>query len=205
MSSDYYVPQEPPDWVLEKIRREFKYRPNRKRGAVRRTSRSGVGYGYRDTSGYTRFTIGRRKEMYDVSAHHIAWYLYRHRYEWPTQSMDHINGDRLDNRISNLRYASQGQNVWNRKILRNNTSGHPGVSWRKNRGKWQVRIMKNYTQYYFGSFVDFEEAVAVARRERKRLFGRFSPNHGETETVNDISHREKRCTTPNTKGKKNGA
>lgn len=56
--------------------------------------------------------------------HHLAWYYI---YEiWPEQEIDHINSNRCDNRIQNLRLCTHNQNCWNKEIVYNNTTGYRG-------------------------------------------------------------------------------
>jgi len=72
--------------------------------------------------------------------------------------VDHINRDRLDNRIDNLRHCTASENQRNTGFRRNNTSGVKGVTFNKNAKKWQVA--KNGK--YLGIYKDFEEAKKVA-------------------------------------------
>jgi hypothetical protein len=94
---------------------------------------------------------------------------------WPDE-IDHINGDRADNRLSNLREVSNIENQRNKVLPRNNKSGHIGVSWNKDSKKWMARITINYKLKQVGQFSTIEEAVA-ARKEAERKFG-FSERHG---------------------------
>lgn len=105
-------------------------------------------------------------------AHRLAW-LYVHG-AWPKDQIDHINGIRSDNRIANLREATALQNHQNRPMNRNNTSGHPGVSWDKRRRKWRARIKINHKTAYLGEFENIEEAVA-ARVNAKAELHQFQP------------------------------
>lgn len=73
--------------------------------------------------------------------------------------VDHINGDTLDNRRSNLRLATKSQNQWNRTVRqRNNTSGFTGVRWDKERGKWKAYARKYGKEIYLGRYDNFEIA-----------------------------------------------
>lgn len=88
-------------------------------------------------------------------------YLHRQITDAPKgKVVDHIDGDSLNNRLSNLRVCSQAENVRNRKnVQKNNTSGQKGVMFRKDRRKWIVVAWKNYKRKQFGSFDNKEEAI----------------------------------------------
>lgn len=90
---------------------------------------------------------------------------------------DHRNGNGLDNRICNLRPATQQENCCNQGIQKNNTSGIKGVSWQKSHNKWSVKIKFNGITYHLGYFDDIQEAEIVVRAKREELHGAFA-NHG---------------------------
>jgi hypothetical protein len=94
------------------------------------------------------------------------------------KTIDHINGDKLDNRIENLRAATVGQNQHNRKTNANNTSGYKGVSWDKARKKWLTGIKLEGKRIHLGYFDNVEEAAEVVRKAREELHGDFA-HHGE--------------------------
>lgn len=75
--------------------------------------------------------------------------------------VDHINGNRFDNRRSNLRICNHAQNNQNKRIQLNNTSGYKGVSWSKHAKKWLVRIKSDKKQKYLGYFKNKKEAALV--------------------------------------------
>ena len=132
---------------------------------VRTASRVKVGdvAGSPDGHGYLLIQLQSRK----YKAHRLAWLYIRG--SWPTDQIDHINRIRTDNRIANLRDVSHKQNGQNASKPSNNTSGHPGVSWHKQRSKWQVKIMHNQKQIHLGLFESLEEAVA-ARKAAEKLY-----------------------------------
>lgn len=107
-------------------------------------------------------------------AHRVAWLLATG--SWPSDQIDHINGDRTDNRIENLREVSNAENARNMSISVRNKSGLPGVFRDTKRGKWVANIGENSRTKHLGSFDDFESA-ALAREKAKAEQG-FHPNHG---------------------------
>jgi len=97
--------------------------------------------------------------------------------------IDHINNDKLDNRIENLREASQANNCLNRKHHKNSSSLYKNVylqsspknaSWERN---WVVRVTVSGKSKYFGSYNDIELANLVAIEARAKYHGDFV-NHG---------------------------
>ena len=91
--------------------------------------------------------------------------------------IDHINGDKLDNRRKNLRFCTQKQNSRNISNQKNNTSGVIGVSRIKQaKGyKWRARIMVNRKEINLGHYERFEDAVKARLEGEKKYFGEFSP------------------------------
>ncbi len=83
------------------------------------------------------------------------------------ESVDHLNGDGLDNRRSNLVETTQRRNCMNRHNAR--TSLHPGVSWITREGQWSASIKINGKSKFLGLFRDEKQAAAIYLREVKRL------------------------------------
>jgi hypothetical protein len=83
--------------------------------------------------------------------------------------IDHIDGNRKNNNISNLRLATIKENSYNREKQSNNTSGFKGVNWSKYHFKWRVRIGKKHLGY----FNDLEEAYLVYQKEAKQQHNEF--------------------------------
>jgi len=92
------------------------------------------------------------------------------------EEIDHINGDRSDNRLSNLRSVSQSENRKNMSTPKNNTSGVCGVSFDRRLGKWLAKITVDRKQIYIGLYVSKADA-AKARKSAERQYG-FHENHG---------------------------
>lgn len=106
--------------------------------------------------------------------HRLAW-LYVHG-EFPCGQIDHINGIRDDNRISNLRAVTAQENLKNQRMRVTNTSGFTGVNWDKKAGKWKSQIDFNKKRIYIGTFSTIIDAVA-ARMKANIKYG-FHKNHG---------------------------
>jgi hypothetical protein len=92
--------------------------------------------------------------------HHIIWAL--HHGKWPEKMMDHINGNRSDNRIENLREVSDRINAENKHIhQRNNKNGHLGVFYRSSRKRFVATIVVTGKKHWLGSFKTAPEAHAA--------------------------------------------
>lgn len=108
------------------------------------------------------------------SAHRVAWAMV---YGDPVPDfLDHIDGDRQNNRISNLRPASKAENSKNRGVRSDNTTGRTGIH-RTKCGTYKVRIFVFGRDTYIGTFKKFDDAVS-ARQNAERFYG-FSDGHGE--------------------------
>ena len=125
----------------------------------------GQASGCLDGHGYLRLRVCSR--LYQ--AHRLAWlYVYGN---WPKGQIDHINRNRSDNRIPNLRDVTNRQNQQNRSTNSDNTSGHPGVYWDKQSFKWRARIKHNQKLIHLGLFTDLEEAIAARKAGELRYWG----------------------------------
>lgn len=91
-----------------------------------------------------------------------------------TELVDHINGNGLDNRRSNLRLASYTNNAQNRRIRCDNTSGYKGVSWEKLVNKWGANICVNGKQMRLGWFDNPEDAYEAYKAAAIQYFGEFA-------------------------------
>jgi len=107
--------------------------------------------------------------------HAHQWVWYWHTGEWPDKQtdIDHINGNRDDNRFENLRIARRAENMWNGKMRVDNSSGYPGVVQPKGRTKWDARIKVDGEFYFLGAFYSYKEAVAARKAAEKLFHGDF--------------------------------
>ena len=129
---------------------------------------AGTVVGHLPDGGYIRIQINKKSYM----AHRLAWlYVYG---EFPTQLLDHKNRNRIDNRISNLREASDALNSKNQSLYKNNVSGFHGVT--KHGNRWRARINVNGVKLHLGVFDTIEEA-AECRKQAESKYG-FYETHG---------------------------
>lgn len=122
--------------------------------------------------GYLCTSIGGK--LYQI--HRLAW-LYAHG-SWPEGQIDHINGNRSDNRLSNLRDVCHVDNGRNQKLCSTNKSGINGVHWFASRGKWRATITVNGKSLHLGYFNTVAEA-SEARKAADEING-FHQNHGRS-------------------------
>lgn len=121
-----------------------------------------------NAAGYVTITIDRVR----YTGHRLAW-LYVHG-AWPPHQIDHINGDRADNRIANLRPATNTENARNATIGKNNTSGFKGVSFHKKAGKWSASICVDRRTRHLGLFETPEAAHEAYVAAAELAFGQFA-------------------------------
>lgn len=117
-------------------------------------------YAYKEISnicpnGYKRFTFTYKGKVRSFKLHRVAFLFETGR--WPSQYVDHINGNKLDNRFINLREVNAQQNTWNRATPRTSKTGHKGVDIVK--GKFRARGFKNGERVVLGTFPTKEEAI----------------------------------------------
>jgi hypothetical protein len=146
---------EPP---LEELKHRLKYDPETGVFTWRYGRNKGRTTGCKNSDGY--LVIGWTK-MQTQYAHRLAW-LYVHGTR--PKELDHINGDRTDNRISNLRPVTRSQNNVNSGLQRSNKSGFKGVSWDNARQKWAARISTGI-RYAFLGYFDTKESASTAYQD----------------------------------------
>jgi len=119
--------------------------------------------------GYASRRQGTRKA-------HTDYFMHREIMNPPIgMIVDHINGDRLDNRRENLRVCTHQQNHQNSiKKNTNSTSQYKGVSWYTHANKWRANITVAYKTIYIGVFYSEEEAALAYDRKARELFGEYA-------------------------------
>jgi len=121
-----------------------------------------------------RITVGGKCKLF--YAHRIVWAL--HCGSWPANQVDHINGDRTDNRPCNLREATQAQNSRNRPGSPDSLTGVKGVDLDRRRGKFRARITTSGKEHWLGRFNTVEEAEAAYASAAVSMHGEFAKMTG---------------------------
>jgi HNH endonuclease len=160
--------------TLERVREAFDYDPEtgiltrRIQTSYNRKDRVGKPAGGKSSNGYLSIDIDQKRFL----AHRLIWF---HVYGvWPSSYIDHINRDPADNRLCNLRLATNSQNQANRPAPKNNTSGFKGVSWHEQAKKWRSAIWVRGRNKELGEFRNFEIACAVYVEAAIEHFGEFA-------------------------------
>lgn len=150
--------------------RSIKYFPTENVRNLWNSQFAGKKAGHRMAGGY--WVIGLfNKPHY---AHRLAWII---EYGVVPSYVDHINHNRDDNRIENLRSVSRMENEKNQRLSSRNKSGICGVSWVKRDGNWQTYINIYKCRITLGNFYDFFQACCARKRAEVR-FG-YHANHGK--------------------------
>ena len=134
------------------------------------------------TGAFTGLRVGNHSKGY-LQATHKGTQVGLHRLAFTfmgeeiPKEVDHINGDKKDNRWENLRAVSRQQNSRNHPLHSNNTTGQVGVSWCSAANKWRARITGwDKKERHLGVFADMQEAIQI-RKEAEIQYG-YHDNHG---------------------------
>ena len=113
--------------------------------------REGEEVGSLNNSGYLKVCLDKKNYL----VHRVIFLMH---YGYLPELLDHIDRDKLNNKVENLREADKELNSWNRDKQANNTSGYRGVSWNKNAEKWHAYIKVKGRRIHLGLFSTAEEA-----------------------------------------------
>lgn len=102
-------------------------------------------------------------------------------------NIDHINGNTLDCRRSNLRLATVSQNGCNKPMMHYNVAGYKGVGWANRESKWRARIVINKKETHIGYFTDVVEAAKAYDRKAIELHGEFAYTNFPRETYKECN------------------
>lgn len=115
--------------------------------------------------------------FYGYARHHSREAIWMHRLILnapANKQVDHINGNRLDNRKENLRLCSNRLNTANQGIKSNNTSGYKGVTWDKRKKKWMAQYTLDYKHYFIGYFDNLIEAAKAYDSKALEVWGEYA-------------------------------
>lgn len=116
--------------------------------------------------------LGYETVYYKGENHYSHRILFIARYGYLPKLVDHVDGDKLNNSISNLRECSSTQNQCNSKLRKDNKTGHKGV-YKHKHGGWYSQVYYEKVKYYLGYFNTEEEAVDAANFKREELHKEF--------------------------------
>lgn len=140
----------------------------RSRGVGRRKNKCA---GYKRKDGYIDIDISINGSVSRLKAHRVAWFLH-HGY-WPKNVIDHINGNRHDNRIENLRDVSHQENIQNISLIsKRSRTGHIGVI-DKGDGAFMALIEVDGREIHLGTFDSIKEAIASYVTAKKLIHKGF--------------------------------
>lgn len=122
----------------------------------------------RSPTGYVRFEHRGRRFM----VHRVIWFM--HHGEWPDGEIDHIDGNGLNNHISNLRVVDHKANMYNRPMYRCNKTGYKGVSKNARENLYRAQISKDRVPYKIGSFACPIDAARAYDRKAIELHGEYA-------------------------------
>jgi hypothetical protein len=154
--------------TLDKINEYFEYKDGELFWKKIKSNRVKVG----GRAGYMRkgyLNVGFETKEYPL--HHIVFFMFKGYFP---KLIDHIDGNRINNKIENLREATLNENARNCKRPSHNTSGYKGVCWSKKDKKWQANITLNNKLLFLGLFKEKENAYQAYCHAAKNLFGEFA-------------------------------
>ena len=138
-------------------------------GEDSRKRKKGKILGTKGNHGYLSFSINKKLYL----NHRIVFAIHNGNFPERGMTVDHIDGNKLNNKIENLRIATYSQNLSN-KISYNNTSGAKGVIWNPLNKNWRVRINYKKQKHEIGSFDCFDKAVEACKIARNRIHQEFA-------------------------------
>jgi hypothetical protein len=148
------------------------------------------------TKGYIRLHFYCKGAHYRAGAHRIAWLLHYGVFPPIEMQIDHINRERTDNRIANLRLATNGQNKANSSPRE--CSNYRGITFDAERSKWTASIQHNEKSIYLGRYQTQEEAARAYNHKAREIFGEFAYINDVPNPFGNIDKSRKRNTNNKT-------
>ncbi len=113
-----------------------------------------------NSSGYLSSNLCLSKETHTKNIHRLVAQAFLPNQE-NKQEVDHIDNNKLNNKLANLRWVTKSQNNQNRLLYKNNKSGTKGVRWTEENQKWRAYIKINGKQIHLGYFINKEDAINI--------------------------------------------
>ena len=141
-------------------------------GNVRNDKTGRILKGCDDGRGYFQVDLRNNKIKHKKKIHQLVAQAFLQNPE-NKKCVDHIDNDKQNNNLINLRYATLQENGRNAKLSSKNTSGTKGVSWNKNRNKWRAQIKINGKSIHLGYFINKDDAINIRIQRAKDAFGEY--------------------------------
>jgi len=125
-----------------------------------------------DTHGYYKLNLYKDGNMYTKKIHKLVGDAFIDN-PYNKSCVDHINNNKLDNNVFNLRWVSKQENSMNSKLSSKNTSNYKGVTFYKQNSKWMAQIQIKGKKYNLGYFDNIEDAVNARVKKAKEFFGEY--------------------------------
>ena len=122
-------------------------------------------------AGYYIIKLYKNNYAKNYKVHRLVCKTFKPNLDNTKKCVDHVDNNKLNNTISNLRWCTHQQNQHNRQLNKNNTSGIKGITWENE--KWRARIVFNNKKSSLGYFDTLEEAKIVRYQAAKQLYGEF--------------------------------
>jgi hypothetical protein len=154
---------------IETINKLFEYKNGFLYRKITRNSHAFAGEiaGTLHKNGYRYVSIDKKNYL----EHRLIFALH---YGFYPDTVDHIDLNKSNNLIENLRQATHQQNCYNRPIRKDNKSGSAGICWNNQYKKWVVRITTNGKRLYLGKFINLDEAKKVVKTAKLNFHGEFA-------------------------------
>ncbi len=126
----------------------------------------------KSTRGYIQVCLMKHKVKHSKLIHKLVATAFLLNPE-NKKCVDHIDNNKHNNNLINLRFATHSQNNQNSSLSSKNTSGTKGVYWNTEKNKWIAQITINGKQINLGSFINKEDAINIRIQRAKNEFGEF--------------------------------
>lgn len=154
---------------LEDIKKQLSYCPES--GILKYIANDKV-VDNRNSCGYVRVCVNKKRYL----AHRIAWFMHYGEAPDSKKEIDHIDNDKANNKISNLRLVTSRENKMNKRLQSNNSTGINGVSLDKRTGMYEVSIKTQGKKIFIGYYENLDNAI-IARKAVDRVLC-FNEKHG---------------------------